>query len=225
MLMACSAFVEGRVPGRRVLKAGQGVASSDDAVLERTEDLLGDFSADATPAPQASAAPQVCDVRAHMYGPVSLLCRLPLRTLRLTSLDSRRLLLLLRPSARLLSLRRSVWCVICRFEPIECLFAWKTHVSQGWLPAAKGNGLEVFGSFARRNGQIYMDMTFANRSAQALGEFAIQFNKNSFALSPACMCMCTAPCCGADLLQPRCPCRPLLPTPCTTSRSPSAHVR
>ena len=30
-----------------------------------------------------------------------------------------------------------------------------------------------------------MDMTFTNKSAQALGEFAAQFNKNSFALSPA----------------------------------------
>ena len=35
--LACSAFVEGRVPGRRVLKAGQVGAVSDDAAVERSE--------------------------------------------------------------------------------------------------------------------------------------------------------------------------------------------
>lgn len=34
------------------------------------------------------------------------------------------------------------------------------------------------GTFSRRQGQIYMDMTFHNKAMQAMGDFAIQFNKN-----------------------------------------------
>ena len=30
-----------------------------------------------------------------------------------------------------------------------------------------------------------MDLTFANRAMQAMSDFAIQFNKNSFGLAPA----------------------------------------
>eukprot|EP00051_Salpingoeca_urceolata_P014031 m.177822 g.177822 ORF g.177822 m.177822 type:complete len:871 (+) comp17972_c0_seq1:139-2751(+) len=54
-----------------------------------------------------------------------------------------------------------------------------------WLQASKGKGLEVTGTFARRDGAMSMDMTFTNRSAGELGDFAIQFNKNSFGLAPA----------------------------------------
>jgi hypothetical protein len=32
-----------------------------------------------------------------------------------------------------------------------------------WLPASKGKGLEIKGTFSRKNGTIYMDMTFSNR--------------------------------------------------------------
>eukprot|EP00054_Salpingoeca_dolichothecata_P008265 m.47181 g.47181 ORF g.47181 m.47181 type:complete len:881 (-) comp17615_c0_seq1:27-2669(-) len=53
-----------------------------------------------------------------------------------------------------------------------------------WLDSTKGKGLEIQGTFARRNGAVFMDMTFFNRSIQAMGEFAIQFNKNSFGLTP-----------------------------------------
>lgn len=56
---------------------------------------------------------------------------------------------------------------------------------QVWLPAVRGKGLEIEGTFSRRNGQIYMDMTFHNKAMQAMGGFAIQFNKNSFGLAPA----------------------------------------
>jgi len=55
---------------------------------------------------------------------------------------------------------------------------------QCWLDPDTGKGLEVHGSFARRNGQMYMEMTFANKTTQAMGDFAIQLNKNSFGLSP-----------------------------------------
>nr|KAG5694283.1 hypothetical protein BaRGS_032001 [Batillaria attramentaria] len=54
-----------------------------------------------------------------------------------------------------------------------------------WLPAAKGKGLEIHGTFARRNGQIFMELTFTNKAMQPMQGFAIQFNKNSFGLTPA----------------------------------------
>lgn len=54
-----------------------------------------------------------------------------------------------------------------------------------WLPAEKGKGLEVQGTFARRNGQICMEMVFTNKAMQAMSGFAIQLNKNSFGLVPA----------------------------------------
>lgn len=56
---------------------------------------------------------------------------------------------------------------------------------QMWLEAAQGKGMEIRGSWARRQGQIFMDMTFTNKALSPMGEFAIQFNKNSFGLSPA----------------------------------------
>ncbi|KAL1501451.1 hypothetical protein ABEB36_006768 [Hypothenemus hampei] len=54
-----------------------------------------------------------------------------------------------------------------------------------WLPADKGKGLEIQGTFSRRSGQIYMEMTLTNKAMQAMTGFAIQFNKNSFGLAPA----------------------------------------
>lgn len=53
-----------------------------------------------------------------------------------------------------------------------------------WLPAEKGKGLEIWGTFSRRNGQITMDLTFTNKAMQAMNGFAIQFNKNSFGVAP-----------------------------------------
>lgn len=35
-----------------------------------------------------------------------------------------------------------------------------------WLPADKGKGLEITGTFVRRGGQLYMDMTFSNKAMQ-----------------------------------------------------------
>ncbi|XP_043477680.1 AP-1 complex subunit beta-1 isoform X1 [Leptopilina heterotoma] len=54
-----------------------------------------------------------------------------------------------------------------------------------WLPAEKGKGFDIWGTFSRKNGQISMDMTFTNKAMQPMGGFAIQLNKNSFGLSPA----------------------------------------
>ncbi|KAK7479968.1 hypothetical protein BaRGS_00028795 [Batillaria attramentaria] len=60
-----------------------------------------------------------------------------------------------------------------------------SYVPPVWLPAAKGKGLEIHGTFARRNGQIFMELTFTNKAMQPMQGFAIQFNKNSFGLTPA----------------------------------------
>ncbi|KAI4492574.1 hypothetical protein M0804_002365 [Polistes exclamans] len=54
-----------------------------------------------------------------------------------------------------------------------------------WLPAEKGKGFDIWGTFSRKNSQISMDMTFTNKAMQPMGGFAIQLNKNSFGLTPA----------------------------------------
>uniref|UniRef100_A0A8C6UF97 AP complex subunit beta n=1 Tax=Neogobius melanostomus TaxID=47308 RepID=A0A8C6UF97_9GOBI len=53
-----------------------------------------------------------------------------------------------------------------------------------WLPAVKAKGLEISGTFTRRQGQMYMDMTFTNKALQHMTDFAVQFNKNSFGVIP-----------------------------------------
>jgi hypothetical protein len=52
------------------------------------------------------------------------------------------------------------------------------------LPANLGKGMEISGTFARRNGQILLELSVTNRALQPLGDFAIQFNKNTFGLIP-----------------------------------------
>ena len=47
-----------------------------------------------------------------------------------------------------------------------------------WLPAARGKGLEISGTFSRKNKQVVMELTFTNRALQQMTGFAIQFNKN-----------------------------------------------
>lgn len=49
---------------------------------------------------------------------------------------------------------------------------------QVWLPAVKAKGLEISGTFSRRQGHMYMDMSFTNKALQHMTDFAIQFNKN-----------------------------------------------
>uniref|UniRef100_A0A9R1SGV6 AP complex subunit beta n=2 Tax=Cyprinus carpio TaxID=7962 RepID=A0A9R1SGV6_CYPCA len=53
-----------------------------------------------------------------------------------------------------------------------------------WLPAVKAKGLEISGTFSRRQGHMYMDMSFINKALQHMTDFAIQFNKNSFGVIP-----------------------------------------
>ena len=56
-----------------------------------------------------------------------------------------------------------------------------------WLPATTGKGLEISGTFSRRAGVIYADMTFSNKALAPLSDFAIQFNKNRY----TCIVLCT----------------------------------
>merc|ERR1719384_2539026 len=56
---------------------------------------------------------------------------------------------------------------------------------QVWLTAAKGKGLEISGSWSLKNNVINMELTFENKAMQAMQNFALQLNKNSFGLSPS----------------------------------------
>lgn len=60
----------------------------------------------------------------------------------------------------------------CRVDYIGIFFP------QVWLPAVKAKGLEISGTFSRRQGHMYMDMTFTNKALQHMTDFAVQFNKN-----------------------------------------------
>ncbi|KAI8870138.1 Adaptor protein complex beta subunit [Ramicandelaber brevisporus] len=51
------------------------------------------------------------------------------------------------------------------------------------LHPSQTNGLEVAGAFVRRDGGIFLELVFANHSSQPIGDFAIQFNKNTFGLT------------------------------------------
>ncbi|XP_059844050.1 AP-1 complex subunit beta-1 isoform X1 [Hypanus sabinus] len=62
-----------------------------------------------------------------------------------------------------------------------------------WLPAAKAKGLEISGTFSRRIGHIYMDLSLTNKAMQVMTDFAIQFNKNSFGIIPAAPLQVNAP--------------------------------
>ncbi|CAF3994056.1 unnamed protein product [Rotaria magnacalcarata] len=62
-----------------------------------------------------------------------------------------------------------------------------------WLSAAKGKGLEVSGTFARRSNQIVMEMDFTNKALQPMNDLALQINRNSFGLTPAQPLQVTSP--------------------------------
>ncbi|KAJ2323713.1 AP-1 complex subunit beta, partial [Coemansia sp. RSA 2673] len=53
------------------------------------------------------------------------------------------------------------------------------------LDATQTQGLEILGTFSRRNGSIQMEMSFVNKSGMAIGDFAIQFNKNTYGITPS----------------------------------------
>ncbi|XP_071849372.1 AP-1 complex subunit beta-1-like isoform X2 [Apostichopus japonicus] len=53
-----------------------------------------------------------------------------------------------------------------------------------WLEAPKCKGLELKGTFSKKNNNYFMDMSFTNKAMQQMSGFAIQLNKNSFGLVP-----------------------------------------
>ncbi|CAB3402578.1 unnamed protein product [Caenorhabditis bovis] len=59
-----------------------------------------------------------------------------------------------------------------------------TNPKEILLNASKAMGMHVEGTFNRRGGKIYMDLTITNKAMQAMSGFAVQFNKNSFGLIP-----------------------------------------
>jgi len=64
---------------------------------------------------------------------------------------------------------------------------------EAWLSAQKGKGLEIMGTFARRNNQIVMEMDISNKALQPMSDFALQLNRNSFGLTPAQPLQVTTP--------------------------------
>lgn len=54
------------------------------------------------------------------------------------------------------------------------------------LPAERGDGMEVAAAFTQEGGQLYMELTVTNRGAVVLSDFAMQYNKNAYGLTPAC---------------------------------------
>jgi AP-1 complex subunit beta-1 len=59
------------------------------------------------------------------------------------------------------------------------------------LTADKGYGLQVSAAFLRRDGQVALELTLLNQSPAPVSGVAVQFNKNSFAFSPAGVQMTT----------------------------------
>lgn len=51
---------------------------------------------------------------------------------------------------------------------------------QVYLNANAAKGLEIQGTFARRRGNAYLDLTVSNKALQPMTDFAIQFNKNTY---------------------------------------------
>lgn len=54
-----------------------------------------------------------------------------------------------------------------------------------WLDSSAGAGLQVQGTVARRGGKVTLDISVSNMSGAPMSGLAFQFNKNSFALTPA----------------------------------------
>lgn len=53
------------------------------------------------------------------------------------------------------------------------------------LPADQGRGMQIAGAFTRAQGRLVLDLTFTNLTQAPMGNFVIQFDKNTFGLAPA----------------------------------------
>ena len=64
------------------------------------------------------------------------------------------------------------------------------HDLQTWLNAASAKGMEIQGTFQRKQKEPFMFLTFYNKAMQPMTGFAIQFNKNRWG---ACVTFCWTP--------------------------------
>ena len=48
------------------------------------------------------------------------------------------------------------------------------------LSAANGRGMEITGTWTRRGGSIFFELTFTNKALGIMGDLAIMFNKNRY---------------------------------------------
>ena len=58
------------------------------------------------------------------------------------------------------------------------LLSFLHYIHQVWLLASKGKGLEISGTYSRKNSTVIMELTLTNNAMQAMSGFAIQLNKN-----------------------------------------------
>ncbi|CAH0595141.1 unnamed protein product [Chrysodeixis includens] len=165
-----TAFVEGRGAGVRKSLPARGAAPPEDnltaapAVIPNQESLIGDLlSMDIGGPPPAPAPASNLDLLAGGLdvllggGPEPAAVGAPASG-----------------TTGLLGDIFGVAAPACYVPPKQC-----------WLPADKGKGLEIWGTFSRQNGQPRMEMTFTNKAMQAMSGFAIQLNKNSFGVFPS----------------------------------------
>ncbi|KAJ3126526.1 AP-2 complex subunit beta [Nowakowskiella sp. JEL0407] len=75
------------------------------------------------------------------------------------------------------------------FGPTASAVSSYVAPKQVLLSEVDRNGLEIEGTFYRRDGHIIFDLTFHNKGLSTISEFAMLFNKNSFGLSPATLDM------------------------------------
>jgi AP-1 complex subunit beta-1 len=53
------------------------------------------------------------------------------------------------------------------------------------LPADQGKGMQISAAFARREGRLLLDLAITNFTPSPMGNFVIQFDKNTFGIAPA----------------------------------------
>jgi AP-1 complex subunit beta-1 len=53
------------------------------------------------------------------------------------------------------------------------------------LTAEQGRGMQIAAAFTRTGGRLMLDLTFTNLTSSPMGNFVIQFDKNTFGLAPA----------------------------------------
>ena len=73
---------------------------------------------------------------------------------------------------------KSIFFAVVKLKRVAYKYSKIVFAVQVWLPAAKGKGLELSGTFSRKNSTVCMELTLTNRAMQPMMGFAVQFNKN-----------------------------------------------